>query len=271
MSNNQPVIDATLLDYLRIATFDAIAFYKLTALIEHTYHEWRPYKWLQYKGRKSTCGIFHGMGRQGERGHFVVSVSGQQAHVFYNWFAAQDKKLTSPFYCTRIDLQRTQLAPDKDYRLQAYKRLRGAKSLIQSPTGNTLYIGARTSDKFWRIYDKTSKHLRCEAELKGKTAMRTFQALILGESLSGVWNRTLLRTRVPSVYVEYFRSDAEPATLPDLQETVDLDNKLDWLASLDSLVYKLAKDHDTAERTEALITRWLAYCTEGRPAPSTKH
>jgi len=260
MADSQPVIDATLIDYLGLATFDSIAFYKLTALIEHTYHEWRPHKWLQYKGRKSACKIFHGMGKQGERSHFVIRVSGQQAHAFYNWFTAQREALTSPFYCTRIDIQRTQLAPAKDYRSQAYKRLRGAKSFIQSPTGNTLYIGARTSDKYWRIYDKTVKHLRCEVELKGKTAQQAFQALALGESLSGVWNRTLLRTRVPNVYVEYFRADCEPAELPDLESTVDLDAKLDWLASLDSLVYKLAKDHDTAERTAAIIARWSEYC-----------
>lgn len=262
MSANQPAIDVTLIDYLRLATFNAIRFYKLTALIEHTYHDWQPYKWLQYKGRKSACGIFHGIGHQKNKGHFVISVSGQQAHVFYNWFSRQDERIRLAFYCTRIDIQRTQLAPAIDHRPKAYKRLRGAKSFIQSPTGNTLYIGARTSDKYWRIYDKTDTHLRCEVEIKGKMAIRVFQALEAEESLGAIWNRTLLRTRVPSVYVDYFRADSKPATLPDLAEPVDMDVKLDWLSTLDALVYKLANDDDTAERTEALIRSWLEYCTE---------
>lgn len=261
MTSSRPVIDATLIDYLRLATFDPGQYLKIVALLRRDWHKWRPSKWMQYKGQESACGIFYGMGEQKSKPHCLIQVSGQFAHKFYLWFANLDKAITSSFYCTRIDLQRTQSKPSKDYRPTAYKRLRGAKSLIQSPTGSTLYIGARTSDTFWRIYDKTEAHLRCELELKSKLATRSYQALIAGESIGGVFNRFLLRSRVPKVYTEYFRAGSEPAELPELEESENMGDKLQWLATLDALVFKLANDHDTAERTARLIARWNQYCT----------
>ena len=262
MSSGQPVLNATLIDWLTIATFNPIDYFKVTAAIEHTYHKWRPKKWMQYTGRESACGIFHGMGEQKKMPHCVIKVSGQFAHIFYEWFRKLDTNITSSFYCTRIDLQRTQIRLDKEYRITAYKRMRGKKRLIQDPSGITLYVGARTSDTFWRIYDKTEEHLRLEVELKGKLSKRAYQAIIAGESLGGILNRFLFRSKVPKIYADYFRADSEPALLPDLEELENISDKLQWLSTLDALVYKLANDHDTAERTARLIERWHEYCTK---------
>lgn len=123
----------------------------------------------------------------------------------------------------------------------------------------TLYVGARTSDTFWRLYDKTDKALRCEVELKGELARRAYTALRGGENLSGIWNRFLLRSKVPKIYTDYFRSDTETSELPDLTELPDMGGKCTWLATLDSLVYKLLNDHDTEERTRTIIARWATY------------
>lgn len=256
---SQPVIDATLIDYFRIATFDTIVYYNLSAAIERKWSQWGPGRWQQYKGRQNADKIFHGMGEQAKRAHCIIQASGSFAHVFYLWFKAQPEGVQNTFYCTRIDLQRTQSQPDTEYRLRAYKRLRGKKQLIQSDTGTTLYIGARTSETFWRIYDKTESHLRCELELKGKMARRVGGALRGGETISGVWNRVLLRSKVPKIYVDYFRSGAEPATLPKLEVVPDFDSKVTWLASLDSLVYKLVNDDDVGERAKGIIARWAGY------------
>lgn len=259
MPTSQPVTDCTLVDYFRIATFDIITYYNLSAKIEQNWSSWKPHKWLQYKGRKNVDGVFHGIGDQAGRAHCIIAVSGSFAHLFYLWFKGQPDTVRNAFYCTRIDLQRTQAQPSKEYRQVAYKRLRGKKSLITSDTGTTLYIGSRTSDIFWRLYDKTETTLRCEAELKGKLAKRAYLALSLGESISGVWNRILLRSKVPQIYVDYFRSDGEPAELPRLDEVIDLDTKLKWLASLDSLVYQLVNDSDVGERAGLIIARWADY------------
>jgi hypothetical protein len=90
-------------------------------------------------------------------------------------------------------------------------------------------------------------------------ARRVGLALAGGESISGVWNRILLRSKIPKVYVDYYRSKAEPATLPDLEEVVDLEGKIKWLATLDPLVYKLVNDHDVGERAITIIARWAGY------------
>lgn len=256
---SQPVTDTTLIDYFRIATFDSITYYKLSATIERKWSQWRPGGWMQYKGRQNADKIFHGMGEQSGRAHCVIHASGSFAHVFYLWFKEQPASVQNAFYCTRVDLQRTQIRPATEYRIRAYKRLSGKKRLIQDDTGITLYIGARTSDTFWRLYDKTEKHLRCEMELKGKQARKVGLALSSGESISGIWNRVLLRSKVPKIYVDYFRSKAEPATLPQLEDVPDYDSKVKWLATLDSLVFKLVNDHEVGERTTTIIARWAGY------------
>ena len=95
--------------------------------------------------------------------------------------------------------------------------------------------------------------------MKGSMAKRIYLALLGGESIAGVWNRILLRSKVPKIYVDYFRSDSEPSELPNLQEVPDLDGKIKWLATLDSLVYKLVKDDDVGERATLIIARWAGY------------
>lgn len=259
MSISQPVLDCTLIDYFRIGTHNPLAYYKIVAAIERKWSQWRPHKWMQYKGRQNADKIFHGMGDQNGRAHCVISASGSFAHTFYLWFKRRPRDLQSAFYATRIDLQRTQAQPAKEYRIRAHKMLRGKKSLIQSDTGTTLYIGARTSDTFWRLYDKTERALRCEVELKGDMAKRVGMALASDESIGSIWNRIISRSRVPKVYVDYFRSDKEPAELPDLKVVEDLAAKVAWLSTLDSLVYKLLNDDDVGERTTTIIARWAGY------------
>lgn len=257
-----PALDITLIDYIRIATFDSIAFWHLCAEMEKKYHEWRPHKWQQYKGRKSASNVFHGIGRQKNRAHYIAHCSGAQAHYFWRWFNGLPDSVTSRFYATRIDLQRTKNRPLLEHRIKAYRRLRGTNSLIQSKTGITLYIGARTSDTYWRLYDKTESTLRCEIELKGKQVKRAWMAMEQGESLGGIFNRFLKLSRVPNVYVKHFWAANDAAKLPEAEKVVDLGGKLEWLKSLDSLVYKLANDHDTAESLARLIDRWAEYAED---------
>lgn len=151
--------------------------------------------------------------------------------------------------------------------------MRGGKSLIQSSTGITLYVGSRTSDTYWRLYDKTESTLRCELELKGKQVKRAWLAIAKGEQLGGIFNRFLKVSRVPNVYVKYFWSAKDAANLPEVEKVVDLEAKLEWLKSLDKLVYKLANDHDTAEGLARLIDRWAEYVEDiDRPdAPVVKY
>jgi len=253
--------DVALVDYVRLATFDTIQFYNLTAAIERKFTGWHPQKHLQYKGRQSKEGVFHGLGDQNGRAHGIIQVSGLQAQIFLVWLFGLGKERFSSFYCTRIDIQVTKQRPHKEWRIGAYKRSQGGMSLIQSDTGITLYIGSRSSDSFWRLYDKTKDLLRVEVELKGKLAKRSWVALVQGEAITGIWNRHLLKSKVPSAYTSTYQQPVDPATLPLEEEVIheDLEGKLNWLKQLDGMIWKLLNDHDLHERTATIINRWAEY------------
>jgi hypothetical protein len=222
--------------------------------------DWRPGRWQQYKGRKASNGLFHGTGEQSGRVHCIIQVSGQAAHELAEWlFNVLPRESWSSLYCTRIDIQNTRTRPKFDDRPKVYKRLKDPKSLIQSSTGDTLYIGARTSDTYWRIYDKTTEYLRLELEAKGKQAKRIWMGLVAGENLGSVWNTYLHHSRVPKMYADYYRAKQEQAELPELTDDNPLGKKLEWLTQLDGLVYKLAQDDDTREDLGAILRRWTEY------------
>jgi hypothetical protein len=221
---------------------------------------WAGSKWLQYSGQRSKEGYFYGLGEQSGRGHFIIQASGAASHLLFERLRPIiEGGGLSTFYCTRIDLQATKHRPATFNHLAAYKRLRGKKSVILGDDGSTLYIGARTSDTFWRIYDKTSDLLRVEVELKGKQARRTWASIVQGFDIGGIWNTYLLRSKVPSMLVEAYRWDGERVDLAELEPVEDLESKLQWLGTLDSLVYKLANDHDLGEKTRTMLKRWAEY------------
>lgn len=252
--------DTTLIDYIRLATFNPSVYGLLVADIEKKYPEWKRKKWMQYKGRKSESGIFHGSGMQKNRRHFIIECSGYASHEFALWISKHPVASRLDFYCTRIDLQRTQQRPPEEHRLKAYKRLKGKKRLEQSDTGITLYVGARTSDTYTRIYDKTKDLLRLEIELKGIRAKKTWMALLDGATLDGIYNFVVKKSRVPDIYALHFWADGAPiAKLPDVEIATDLTSKLEWMATLDGLAYKLANDHDIGVRAHEIFKRWAEY------------
>jgi hypothetical protein len=259
-TNEGLILDAVLIDYLRLATFDYQQWLALLPKLRMMGSGWKGAKWLQYTGQRSKEGYFYGIGEQSKRPHVVLQASGAAAHqLFQRLLPIIEGGGLSTFYCTRIDLQATKQRPEAYKHLAAYKRLRGKKSVILGDDGSTLYIGARTSDTFWRIYDKTAELLRVEIELKGKQAKRTWASILQGFELGGIWNTYLLRSKVPAMLTEIYRWDGERVDLAELEPVVDLESKLEWLATLDSLVFKLTNDHDVGERARMLVKRWSEY------------
>lgn len=259
MSTTRLILRRTQIDYIRLATYDYKQYLQLIAKLRLRHQGWRPFKWLQYQGQKADDGTFYGAGVQGSRTHAIINGSGQTAQDVWIWFNNFPEATKQAFYCTRIDLQQTRVKPKGFDAQKSYKRLRGKKGLILSDSGHTLYIGARTSDTFWRIYDKTETHLRVEIELKGKLAKRTFAALRNDETISGIWNTHLLRSKCPKMLVDAYRDAGDIAELPEEDETEDLQRKLDWMKTLDALAYKLANDHDIGEDAHELFNRWAEY------------
>lgn len=257
MSTNQTlVVNQPLIDYLRLTTYDWNSHLQMVAKLRAYHKDWEPKRWLQYKGQANHEGIFYGHAEQRGRVHAVIQISGLMAHNF--WTAYKDD--LDAYRCTRIDLQSTKTPPPMHNAPKVYKRLQGRKSLIQSDTGDTLYIGSRTSDTFIRIYDKTPTLLRLEFELKGAQARRAFTALMQGMTVSSIYNATMRRSRCPKLYVDHYWSNADDIELPDDDITEDMIAKLDWFKTLDGLAYKLANDHDTQGQFSEIIGRWYEYC-----------
>lgn len=261
-----PILDIVSIDYLRLATFDFKTYCDLFALVRRKYTGWRVGRWAQYKMERSQDNVSYGLAQQKGKPHGIFEASGVDAHIFANWLVAQKVVSIDTLYCTRLDLQSTKrIEPRPDY-VKMHKRVARPKKLMLGDDGNTLYIGNRESDSFWRIYDKSApEFIRVEAELKGKQARGGW--LFLRHKMDCIhelYAAHLRKSRVPSFLVNQYVSGITPTNLDDLVVAVpvDLESKLLWLQSLDSLVFKLANDHDLNGRTRKLIERWSEYCQD---------
>lgn len=249
------------IDYIRLATFDFQTYIKVSAAMKRKYVGWRKGRWLQYKMERSQDLVSFGIGEQSKRPHGIFEASGVDAHIFYHWLMQAQAEHLDNIYATRIDFQVTkETHEDLDW-ITCYKRIRKPKQIILGDDGSTIYIGNRESDSFWRIYEKTAELTRVEVELKGKQAKRAWKTLLAGSSASELFNYYLTRSRVPAFLVEYYLDNSSVTDLEDLVEVVpqDLEKTFQWLATLDSLIYKMANDHDYAVRTAELINRWHEY------------
>lgn len=259
MSTQQIITHTLLVDYLRLATWDSQEYLALLPKIRIRRDGWSGRRWQQYSGHQSEDGLFYGLGDQAGRAHFIIHQSGALASNLFTWLATISQVDRLDFYCTRIDLQITIPHPKGFDFKRAHRALAGRKTLILGDDGNTLYSGARTSDTFWRVYEKTPDLLRVELEAKGRQARKIWMAIVDGQKLAEIWNHYLLASKLPKVIVDAYTLPDDVAEMPHIVEQPDMDGKLAWLTGLDSLVYKLLADHDTGERARELIRRWSEY------------
>jgi len=257
---NNPVADIVTIDYIRLATFNFQHYLELEKRIRQKYVGWRKSRWLQYSMQRSQDSVSYGIAEQDRKPHAVFEASGAQAHMFFHWLKRLPVEYTESLYATRIDLQCTKLAHDDLDYIETHKRLRKPKQLILGDDGNTLYIGNRQSDSYWRLYDKSDLHVRLEVELKGKQAKAAFRALLAGKQPSSVFDAKLKKSRVPKYLADYYANGSDALDLADFNDHLDdMQKKLQWLSTLDQLVYKLLNDHDVGERARLLINRWSEY------------
>lgn len=247
-------------DYLRLATWDTAEYASVLSKL-YTEESFLPYKWLQYRGKRSKDGrIFHGLGSQGrgklERRHAVVQFSGTAAQEWRRTACTWDG-----FYCTRLDVQVTIAEPPEHDAELLYSRLnRKAKQIIRQPGNATVYIGARTSPLFTRIYEKLvdgTRYLRCEFELKQAYAKRAWESYKSGETSSAEIFATLHeRAKIPSPWAEWFAIGAD--TYEELlqgQEAQDLRNKLVWIHDTETALERAFYEHQTHGAVAAMIER----------------
>lgn len=89
-----------------------------------------------------------------------------------------------------------------------------AVSFITSKTGQTLYVGKRTSDRMLRIYDKggekgdqTGDHWRIEAEIKGRSALSVARRMVADSSSAYELFKSILECPTHRGYTEAIGSE----------------------------------------------------------------
>lgn len=250
------------IDYLRLATFDQNPYLNLTSRIYELERGWRPGKWLQYAGKWSRH-LFHGVGLQNGRRHYVIQCSGDLSVDF-----AEIAKTYGQFYATRIDIQRTIEKGEKYDPLRIYNDVKSipgnnrSSSVVLSSTGSTIYFGNRSSDTFARLYEKTiDEHtfIRLELEIKGLTAREAWQNIIdqqLRES--EIFEHLFYRFKLPDYIKERFQLAGEKThEYQKYEEFRYRNSKMEWLSSLENTIVMMGNDHQIGWQVKALLEKIL--------------
>ncbi|MCK5617581.1 hypothetical protein KAR91_87765 [Candidatus Pacearchaeota archaeon] len=250
------------IDYLRLASWGHEPYVQVMASLMSIWPgDWQRGKWLQYAGWRKEQ-FFIGMGEQHKKRHAIMQASGTLSQKIFG--AVSDYE---GWYCTRIDLQRTVKRPDWVELSNLYKLL-GKKgvSLISSEENDTLYLGARTSDLFTRLYEKLFEemYIRLEFELKGSRALMALQALYDGEDCDRIYEYYLDRCRLPKRYIEIFSNCDHEATQLAMtaERSHSNEKKLKWLTSLDSSFRLAIADHEIGETVRNLVRSWSQFADE---------
>jgi hypothetical protein len=256
---------APALDWLTLATYNFPAYAGLVSIIrDWRKHDWRPGRWLQYDGFQNGDGLYYGHAMQSnEKEHYVVKLSGSNAQQFFDhtFYLPPDKRnFLHNFYATRVDIQVTAPIPDwwnvrelHDWYLEQRKTV----SIIQSETGNTLYLGSRSSGRFVRFYEKALEtlYLRLEFELKGDYARNAWLALITNNNtVSEIYASHLDALRLEPDHRSYFMPDTDhDHDFSKHLREVDANARLKWLLSLTNTFAAMVRDHDIGDRARDIF------------------
>jgi hypothetical protein len=250
------------IDYLRLGTWDAGDYSKIAVKINEHFIT-RPGHWLQYHGRRAKDGsAFHGTGSQGGRIHHICHISGDEAE---EW--AKHLKLAVPgdsVYCTRIDVQTTIERPKNYDSLEFYEQSkRVARSIVKNPETSTVYIGARTSDLFMRLYEKIINkfmYLRLEFELKGAYSRNWWSHWYSEpELVDQLFISCVNRIGLPEPYKSWFNPEEDETDCLNSEKlAADLAQKLTYLCNTETALVRYIYAHDTREHVVSLVERLVA-------------
>lgn len=171
------IIGRALPDWVRLTTFE---FSAVERLITERPDVKRVTKRQNYRGQLYD-GVWVGRGNQLGKAHWMAECTGDDAAR--NW-----RKLPEGMKCTRIDIQVTLKVPwhaiaemAQELRAVPWKgRQRQLRLISNDNREDTLYIGARQSHKYIRIYAKgtpSNQIVRFEIEYKGAMAVAVWETL----------------------------------------------------------------------------------------------
>lgn len=247
-------------DYLRLATWDDSQALLVTGELRRSIPHWRNGFWLQYQGWYGDTS-FYGVGEQNKKRHYVFRTAGNSSSVLFDLADKFDA-----VYCTRIDIQVTIKKPIQYNPFTIYESHKNSEPLgvtiIDSPTGSTIYFGSRVSDKFARLYEKRYEdgdYLRLEFEFKGKLARAIYETMrSTSAGPTAVFKNYLPKFGLSDSVMAWFDTgeDAQPLML-EIEHNEDIYKKMTWLASLTETVVKMGNDHETGDFVRRLLGDWL--------------
>lgn len=137
-------------------------------------------------------------------------------------------------------------------------------------TGDTIYIGSRKSDKFFRIYNKASEQglqgqlwTRFELETKSMVARSLHALLANNENWTGAFDNIVRRMFNPedcASYDAFFQQGIIPVGLPRLEKTSDRER---WISSqVIPAVTKYFTENRNSEAV-ALLRKMLDFIAKG--------
>lgn len=254
------------IDYLRVGTWDLRQYTLLASQLMLWRTGWKAGSFLQYSGHKND-GLFFGTGKQGKKSHYIFQVSGGLAQTVLDDPTIAVLLSNDAWYCTRIDIQRTNPLPEWWNVRDIADSLRQDSvncSFVESDTGTTLYIGSRTSEKFIRIYTKQldKAYLRFEYEIKGDLARAIYRNIYqtVSTTPTAVFNGLVVQQRIPQ-YVKSYYLDRETESI-DIRATEhaqDQQKRLDWLLSLEDTIRMMMADHDIGAKTRTFVNLLATY------------
>jgi hypothetical protein len=246
------------IDYLRLATWADSQALLVTGELRRSIPKWRNGFWLQYKGWYGDTS-FYGVGEQNNKRHYVFRTAGNSSSVLFDLADKYDN-----LYCTRLDVQVTIKLPPQYNPFIIYESHKNNKlkpTIIDSPTGSTIYFGSRVSDKFARLYEKQyedGKYLRLEFEFKGLLAKAVYETMRLTNAgPTAVFQNYLPKFGLADYVMAWFDTgpDAEPLRL-EIEHNEDIYKKMTWLASLSNTVVQMGNDHETGDFVRRLLNDW---------------
>jgi len=248
-------------DWLTLASYNFTGYTTAAAYFrKQDTRKWKPKKWLQYEGFQ--CGeVFYGKGIQFEgpkqnrieKEHYIIKISGNVAGQWLPDILKQE--WAAMFYATRIDLEKTRLAPKKWWKpreLFDWLTSNGVKASHIESESHTVYIGARESGRFCRLYEKDmgGDYLRLEIELKKDHSKNAWRFLLDGKTIESIYYSHLLRLRLFDAAVSDFAPDEKDVLDISLKnEETDMESRLKWVQTLIPTFNRMLNDHTIGNRT----------------------
>jgi hypothetical protein len=255
-------IDVAMVDWLRVTSWQPIR----KGPYDQPPDERKKVKRRQYRGFMWD-GVFHGVGFQKGRNHFMSEATGAKAQDVY-------KEYGPDLTCTRLDLQVTRRAK-WDIISQAELELgraqwkhkpRKTRLIKNTNKQDTLYIGSRkNSPIFIRIYAKglpDEQLVRFEVELKDDWSVGTWAGIHEGVTLGELVSRHIYALpNVPSLRVFKEWAHQWESFIQDPPEMAD--TKRRWIEqTCIPALWKEAGNHGDKEWMIDELSRLLVYLSE---------